>query len=421
MTDLEHTKVEFLRNFLKIEPFDKYTNPLPVEVESDHAPIYINTPFGVVGSENICNPNYLPYFSYNESFKNTHLNESEPYTSDGKLQPYLLEKVKRQSDRIINSLTSGETVVYVIVEGWKDFYNILSERAGDKIRLFYDETQTDTRKNITGIAVINDDKLITKFNIFKTQLSKIIPILTLTDTTINETVNIVGVHIPGCATQCPIEGMNDFAITIKNIFESKPGDYLLLGDFNTIPYTVYKFLIPVISPNFNLLFTPPYHTHVNPKGYCATYDFTLFISDKKRWDYSDIIDKDLPKHAKLLTESIDNARQYYVNKKVIQDDQLYIYKFGYKLENEKLVNDKLNNYKLENDNEKLNNFNDTVNHPKHYTMHPSGVEVITITESMNFCLGNAIKYIMRADYKGNRLEDLQKARWYIDREIERSE
>lgn len=63
---------------------------------------------------------------------------------------------------------------------------------------------------------------------------------------------------------------------------------------------------------------------------------------------------------------------------------------------------------------------DPVNHPSHYTQHPSGVEVIEITEHMNFCLGNAIKYILRCDHKGG-IEDLQKARWYIDREIKRRE
>jgi len=62
---------------------------------------------------------------------------------------------------------------------------------------------------------------------------------------------------------------------------------------------------------------------------------------------------------------------------------------------------------------------DTVNHPKHYTSHPSGVECIEITEHMNFCLGNAVKYIWRASLKGKEIEDLRKARWYIDREIQR--
>lgn len=59
---------------------------------------------------------------------------------------------------------------------------------------------------------------------------------------------------------------------------------------------------------------------------------------------------------------------------------------------------------------------DMVNHPPHYTAHPSGVECIQITEHMGFCLGNAMKYLWRADLK-NGLEDLQKAKWYIEREI----
>jgi len=62
---------------------------------------------------------------------------------------------------------------------------------------------------------------------------------------------------------------------------------------------------------------------------------------------------------------------------------------------------------------------DNVNHPKHYNSHPSGVECIEITEHMNFCLGNAVKYIWRASLKGKEVEDLRKARWYIDREISR--
>ena len=47
--------------------------------------------------------------------------------------------------------------------------------------------------------------------------------------------------------------------------------------------------------------------------------------------------------------------------------------------------------------------NDAVNNPRHYTAHPSGVDCIQITEHMNFCLGNAIKYRWRADLKGSRL------------------
>jgi hypothetical protein len=62
--------------------------------------------------------------------------------------------------------------------------------------------------------------------------------------------------------------------------------------------------------------------------------------------------------------------------------------------------------------------NDPVNHPDHYTQHPSGVECIQITEHMSFNLGNAIKYIWRSDLKAG-MQDLEKARWYLDREIKR--
>ena len=63
--------------------------------------------------------------------------------------------------------------------------------------------------------------------------------------------------------------------------------------------------------------------------------------------------------------------------------------------------------------------NDPVKNPKHYTNHPSGIECIQITEHMGFCLGNAVKYIWRADLKNDAVEDLKKAIWYIERELEK--
>jgi len=63
--------------------------------------------------------------------------------------------------------------------------------------------------------------------------------------------------------------------------------------------------------------------------------------------------------------------------------------------------------------------NDPVDHPRHYTSHPSGIECIQVTEHMGFNLGNAVKYIWRADLKNDAIEDLEKAKWYITREIEK--
>lgn len=60
---------------------------------------------------------------------------------------------------------------------------------------------------------------------------------------------------------------------------------------------------------------------------------------------------------------------------------------------------------------------DMVNRPPHYTSHPSGVECIQVTEHYGFCIGSAIKYLWRAGLKGDAIEDLQKAVWYINREI----
>lgn len=64
---------------------------------------------------------------------------------------------------------------------------------------------------------------------------------------------------------------------------------------------------------------------------------------------------------------------------------------------------------------------DSVEHPRHYTAHPSGIECIDVVEHMNFNRGNAIKYIWRAGEKNpaTEVEDLEKARWYIGREIAR--
>jgi hypothetical protein len=63
---------------------------------------------------------------------------------------------------------------------------------------------------------------------------------------------------------------------------------------------------------------------------------------------------------------------------------------------------------------------DIVNHPPHYTSHPSGVECIDIVEHLPFNVGNAVKYLWRAGLKSpDLLTDLKKAEWYIKREIAR--
>ncbi len=62
---------------------------------------------------------------------------------------------------------------------------------------------------------------------------------------------------------------------------------------------------------------------------------------------------------------------------------------------------------------------DEITIPAHYTSHPSGIECIEITQHMSFLIGNAIKYLWRADHKGAPEQDLEKAIWYITRELKR--
>ena len=59
---------------------------------------------------------------------------------------------------------------------------------------------------------------------------------------------------------------------------------------------------------------------------------------------------------------------------------------------------------------------DMVNHPKHYNV--NGFEVIDIIDAfgLNFNMGNALKYLLRADRKGNKVQDIEKAIWYLQRE-----
>lgn len=62
---------------------------------------------------------------------------------------------------------------------------------------------------------------------------------------------------------------------------------------------------------------------------------------------------------------------------------------------------------------------EAVDHPSHYNASPSGIECIDVVETMPFNIGNAIKYLWRCDHKGKDIEDLRKALWYVQREIDR--
>jgi Protein of unknwon function (DUF3310) len=107
----------------------------------------------------------------------------------------------------------------------------------------------------------------------------------------------------------------------------------------------------------------------------------------------------------------------------------YVYTQRWQMKHEKIKKDKpiawLNSKKLLEqrieDKQPSQDSHDRVNSPLHYRF--GGIETIDFIEAkkLGYHLGNVVKYVSRADYKDNRLEDLKKAQWYLNRAIENAE
>ena len=135
---------------------------------------------------------------------------------------------------------------------------------------------------------------------------------------------------------------------------------------------------------------------------------------------------ELIKEVENLYNKIDNVQLHLVNSRLNNDEE------GKKsaiTEMETAMCDVMQLLKCFIDRKDKEQKTDNVNHPAHYTWLKDlcGIEVIDITRHMNFCLGNAIKYILRAGHKKDasltdtdkQVEDLNKAIWYIKDEIKR--
>lgn len=132
-----------------------------------------------------------------------------------------------------------------------------------------------------------------------------------------------------------------------------------------------------------------------------TYEPTrwyLFIADDEYWLYP------VEEIERIATTSDSRLKVYPVGKPyAIYDKSKY-------------------KYELEDDGIKIVENSDNVSHPPHYANGWSNnAEVIDLTEHLSFCAGNVVKYVCRAGHKDpdKHVEDLEKARWYLDREIER--
>jgi hypothetical protein len=132
------------------------------------------------------------------------------------------------------------------------------------------------------------------------------------------------------------------------------------------------------------------------------YVYAIRASDKKvkpqKWRITDIVTSKDSVLDKLKTMPLTSARKAEIERKV-EADRIYELTKG---------RDRV---------EMLEPQADNVNHPAHYKV--GGIETIDFIEAKNlsYHLGNVVKYIARADSKGNRKEDLLKAQWYLNREI----
>lgn len=102
-----------------------------------------------------------------------------------------------------------------------------------------------------------------------------------------------------------------------------------------------------------------------------------------------------------------SKNEQYIKEKNAQADALYKATLGRKPDRMKTIAVRVSNSPL----------HDMVNHPAHYKV--GGIETIDFIEAkkLSYNLGNVVKYITRADYKGSRKIDLEKARWYLNREL----
>ena len=136
--------------------------------------------------------------------------------------------------------------------------------------------------------------------------------------------------------------------------------------------------------------------------------------------------KELIKEAENLYKHIDKAQLHLVNSRLNNDEEE---KKSAISEMETVMCDAMQLLKCLIDRKDKEQKTDNVNHPQHYTWLKElcGIEVIDITRHMNFCCGNALKYILRAGHKKDasltdtekQIEDLNKAIWYLKDEIKR--
>lgn len=264
--------------FNLIVPFTKQ-HPLHPKVMSDHVELILRTPKNIkIKAWNISNEKYAGYFNQGP-FKHTHL-----FVPDSKnFQLYKGCINDQQINMFVDQLNKNEFDVQVIIEGYLNFYNELSyrlEARGISNYEIFAVQRGDKAINSSGILTnkknfqILRSGIITKKYVEGDQSKEIsIPFVFTSDNLI-----ICAVHVSGCDTQFPKEGLLKMAEIINELKEAFPGcDIVAMGDFNTPPRNIEDTILKKVT-NSHLL-VAPYPTHVNPYDQATNYDNVVIVAD----------------------------------------------------------------------------------------------------------------------------------------------
>jgi len=306
---------EGTNSFVPVHVFHEKDNPLPKEVESDHAQIAAtlpgNTYSNIIKAENVNNPSYAHYFcAAGHPFSRTHLSDDSPFEEESASKKNVfkkkhLQRMKNQAERICSELQQKNVTIWIIVEGSKQFCALLEEMLENVAVVTHEKEDvagndhpsadflivttkksTDTG-NMTLIVINTGYYKILKtgsqtadYEEYGRSKTLVLPYAVVLDPYLNKHFLVAGVHVSGCDNQYPEAGLkflSEKLLQLQNGSLHSP-DVIAGGDFNTPAHGVQKAIIDNIGNHRARLLNVDFFTHINPYGLACTYDHFLVIT-----------------------------------------------------------------------------------------------------------------------------------------------
>lgn len=302
-------------SFVPVHVFHEKDNPLPEEVESDHAQIALtlpgNTCHNIIKAENVNNPSYAHYFcAEGHPFCHTHLSDDSPFEEESESKKKVfktkhLQRMKSQAERICSELHQGSVKIWIIVEGSKQFCALLEEMLKNVAVVTHEKEDsagndhpsadflivttkksTDTG-NLTLIVINTGYYKILKtgsqtadYEEYGRSKTLVLPYAVVLDPYLNKQFLVAGVHVGGCDNQYPEAGLKVLLkkLTLLQNGSLYPLDVIAGGDFNTPAHGVQKAITDNIGNRRARLLNVDFCTHINPYGLACTYDHFVVMT-----------------------------------------------------------------------------------------------------------------------------------------------